>query len=324
MFSLADERFAEPVEPGGYAWWYFDALSDDGERAFTAIFFRGSVFSPDYAARMRKGGASADEHLCVNLALYERGRQVAWVMSEYGARELHQADENGLTIARSSINAEGLHFDEVSAPFFASLARIGSTIRGTVSLEPLAPPIGEAALTGSDGKRHAWNVPAPRARVKVRFTKPHFEFEGTGYHDANRGDGRLEDAFSRWSWARFHPKDEPKHTLVLYSVRDRAGAQRALIVDTDEGRPGHVVEGSEGPPRTASWGLTLPKHFDAGAFRCEPGELLEKAPFYARYRASLSRDGRVLASGLGEHLDLDRFRGRGVQFLLRFKTRKVS
>ena len=34
------------VRPGGYAWWYFDAVSDDGTRALTAIFFIGSVFSP--------------------------------------------------------------------------------------------------------------------------------------------------------------------------------------------------------------------------------------------------------------------------------------
>jgi carotenoid 1,2-hydratase len=324
VLDPAQEGFAEPVEPGGYAWWYFDALSDDGERALTTIFFRGSVFSPDYAKRMRAGGASADEHLGVNLALYDRGRQVAWVMSEYGARELHRADDGGLTIARSTLDGRGVTIDDRSAPFFASLARLGSAVRGTVELEPLAPAIGEASLTGSDGKRHRWHVPSPRARVKVRFERPRFSFDGIGYHDVNRGDGRLEDAFARWSWARFHPRDDERRTLVLYSVRDRAGGQRALLVDTGEGGPAHAVDGREGPSRDAGWGLSVPRWFDAGGFRCEPGELLERAPFYARYRAGLSRDGVTLATGLGEHLDLDRFRGRGVQFLLRFKTRKVS
>ena len=33
------EGFNAPIPPSGYAWWYFDALSDDGQRAFTAILF---------------------------------------------------------------------------------------------------------------------------------------------------------------------------------------------------------------------------------------------------------------------------------------------
>ncbi|HEY2743863.1 MAG TPA: carotenoid 1,2-hydratase, partial [Polyangia bacterium] len=64
------------VRPGGYAWWYFDAVSDDGARALTAIFFIGSVFSPSWAARVRRGeNPRAEEHLGVNLALYERGKK---------------------------------------------------------------------------------------------------------------------------------------------------------------------------------------------------------------------------------------------------------
>jgi carotenoid 1,2-hydratase len=326
-----DEDFDRPVVPGGYAWWYFDALSDDGERGFTAIFFRGSVFSPSYASRMRRGLApSADEHLGVNLALYARGRQVAWVMSEYGARELGRADAGGLAIAGSSIErlpSGGLrvHIRERSAPFFAALGRLGTRIAGTVELEPLARPIGATALIGSDGRKHEWQVPMPRARVRVAMERPAFSFEGTGYHDLNRGDGRLEAAFSRWSWARFHPA-ERERTVILYSVRDRRGAPWALHVDTAQADVPRPMDAShDGPLRRAPWGLTLPRWFSVGDhLRCTPHDLLEAAPFYARYTGELTDgDGRV-ARGVGEYLDLDRFRGRGTQFLLRFKTRKVS
>ena len=38
--------FDAPVQPGGYAWWYVDALSDDGCHGLTIIAFVGSVFRP--------------------------------------------------------------------------------------------------------------------------------------------------------------------------------------------------------------------------------------------------------------------------------------
>ena len=40
-------RFDQAVAPGGYLWWYVDAISDDGQHALSIIAFVGSVFSPD-------------------------------------------------------------------------------------------------------------------------------------------------------------------------------------------------------------------------------------------------------------------------------------
>ena len=52
-------RFDAPVRPGGYAWWYVDAFSDDGRFGLTLIAFVGSVFSPYYAWRGRRGAGTA-------------------------------------------------------------------------------------------------------------------------------------------------------------------------------------------------------------------------------------------------------------------------
>ncbi len=67
------------MAPGGYAWWYLDALSDDGAHGLTIIAFIGSVFSPYYArARAARGAVPPTrlEHCAINVALYgpERGR----------------------------------------------------------------------------------------------------------------------------------------------------------------------------------------------------------------------------------------------------------
>ena len=322
------------VRPGGYAWWYFDAVSDDGARALTAIFFIGSVFSPDYAARVRRGESPrAEEHLGVNLALYERGHKRAWVMSEHGAAALGGVGPAGPRIGDSSIapTAGGglrVTLREHTAPFLVALAKLGARVEGTIDLEPLGPPLDPVELASDGSLRHRWHVLMRAARVRVRFSRPDFAFEGLGYHDLNAGDGRLERAFASWSWARFHAE---QRTTIVYATHERAGAARAWVVDARDDEPAAARAATllpEGERRAAPWGLTLPRWFavdDNGrTLRCTPTRFLESAPFYARYAARLG-DGAdtTRSTGVGEFLDLDRFDDRGIQFLLRFKTRRV-
>ena len=61
--------FDAAVRPGGYAWWYVDAFSDDGRFGLTIIAFVGSVFSPYYAWRGRRDPL---DHCAINVALYGR------------------------------------------------------------------------------------------------------------------------------------------------------------------------------------------------------------------------------------------------------------
>jgi carotenoid 1,2-hydratase len=319
--------FATDVPPGGYAWWYVDAISGDGQRMLTAIFFIGSVFSPSYAARIRRGELPrAEEYVAVNLALYERGRNLCWVMSEYGESALLRSD--ALRIAGSSLERRNgrlqISIQERSAPFMVSLAGVGRRVSGTISLSPLEPALPHAELATAGGHRHAWSVEMPRARVEVRFDRPGFCFDGIGYHDANRGEGRLEDTFARWSWARFHGRDQ---TTILYSIRQHDGLERAFFAASGM-VPREVTASPSGELQKIGWGLSLPRSFSVGTgegggtMRCHVTAPLERAPFYARYLAQLETDGAAPVAGLGEYLDLDRFRSQGRQFLLRFKTRR--
>ena len=67
-------RFDAPVPLNGYAWWYVDALSDDGRYGITLIAFIGSVFSPYYAFRRRSGRIDPLDHCALNVALYGGGQ----------------------------------------------------------------------------------------------------------------------------------------------------------------------------------------------------------------------------------------------------------
>lgn len=81
-----DERragFNVDIPHNGYAWWYIDAISDDGREGLTIIAFIGSVFSPYYAFARRRGPADPLDHCAINVALYhEAGKR--WTMTERG------------------------------------------------------------------------------------------------------------------------------------------------------------------------------------------------------------------------------------------------
>ena len=55
--SCEDCASTSPVDANGYAWWYVDALSEDGREGLTIIAFIGSVFSPYYAWTGRRDPA---------------------------------------------------------------------------------------------------------------------------------------------------------------------------------------------------------------------------------------------------------------------------
>jgi carotenoid 1,2-hydratase len=320
MQELTWQRAAQT--PGGYAWWYFDALDAAGD-GLVCIFFAGSVFSPSYAARLRRGErALPGEHAAVNLALYRRGRPAVWVMSEYPSID---AGDDRVVVAGSRIEREGDGFciviDERTAPY-------RRRVRGTILVEPEGPALSPTSL--AEGQYvHAWQALAPRARVRASFEAPDFALDGLGYHDRNWGDGRLEDAFTRWGWARFHG---PRRTSIVYALTDHVGRDRAFAAEVPRGEPGRLVEvapSAHGELRPGRWGLRLPRSFGVGgldggeALHVETDELLEQAPFYGRYRARLSHPlapAEPPVEGMGEFLDLVRFRSRGIQFLLHFKT----
>lgn len=316
MEDLRDTIRAVP--PSGYRWWYFDGLSEDRRLGFTVIFMIGSVFSPSYARRVRRGErAAATDHLGVHVALYADGREVGWAMSEYPATAL-QASERRLAIGASSLtwqsdgSVRGI-IEERSAPIFWSSLGIGSRVHGTFTLAPerdaLVGPV-ELGRRG-DEERHHWQVLAPVSTMSVDFVRPALRFAGRGYHDTNWGEGRLEHAFRRWSWARVGGAQG----RVLYAVEPLVGDARGFSLSLDAAEAQVVTAASSFATTTPTgWGLHTPTQFTVGDHRVSVSTLLDRTPFYARYLATSGDD-----VGVGEYLDLERFQRPGVQFLLHFR-----
>lgn len=270
---------------------------------------------------MRRGErALPAEHAAVNLALYRRGRPFAWVMTEH---EGGSFDDDAITIAGTRLSRDGagwrIDLVDRSAP-------LGRRVEGTIRIEPLAGPAAELVLSSDSAPaRHAWRVMAPRARVRADMRHPTFTLDAIGYHDRNHGEGRLEDTFSRWGWARFHGR---AGTTVLYALTERDGRRRAFALRAPDGDQGAApvtltdpIDHDHAGVRLG-WGLRGPARFGVDALACELGAPFEQAPFYARFFGRLTGcEAAGDERGMGEWLDLDRFRSRVIQTMLRFKMR---
>ena len=348
---------------GGYAWWYIEAHDQaEGRYGLTLIVFAGSVFSPHYAQRLHQGHADCGlDHPAVHFALYERepgkpslSRQRLWVMNEY-PRAAFVSDASQIRVARTVLryrpDGVDVEIDEDSTRFFGKpgeRVRVRLRIDTPLHIGTTVPPfpLGENAR----GEAHFWQPIAPAATAEVELScgALSLRFSGHAYCDRNCGSGRLEDTFRRWSWAHGVTEAQNPAALVLYQAQRWDGSVLALAVRypaqpsscadggaqiwRDEGRG---WGGSDGGRADYLW-LRVPPRFVLGDYQAEriAKGRLEDAPFYARYAASLSapsdgtdnsaRGSRETFLGVGEYLDLERFRSRAVQFLLTYKTRVVD
>jgi carotenoid 1,2-hydratase len=299
--------FDQVVLPGGYAWWYVDAFSDDGRFGLTIIAFVGSVFSPYYAWRGRR---DPEDHCAINVALY--GETKRWAMTERGRKALSRSADR-FALGRSHISWDGggldIWIDETCAPWPRRL-------RGRVRFDSDA--FNSRTFELECAGRHLWRPIAPLARVSVAFEAPELSWSGPAYFDTNRGDEPLEVAFRSWTWSRARMKHGGR---VFYEAERRRDAPLSLSLGFAEDG---VIREVEAPARTSLprslWRIARDTRSDADARLLDS---LEDAPFYARARIA-HRLGEEDAISMHEKLDLDRFASPIVKAMLPFRMPRWS
>ncbi len=301
--------FATRVPAGGYAWWYVDALSDDGRHGLTIIAFIGSVFSPWYAWARRRGHAPAENHCALNVSLYGAGGK-RWSMTERGADALRR-DATTLHIGPSALHWDGtslvLHIEEMTAP-------VPTRLRGTVKLTPTG--LGQKVVTLDANGRHGWSPIAPTAHVEVAMSHPARRWHGRGYFDTNWGARPLEADFARWHWCRAPLADG---AAVTYDVVRRDGSMfgTALRYQTD-GTAVPFVPPPEVKLSRGLWRLPRATRTDRGT-QARVVKTLEDSPFYTRSVVETHLLGRKVTA-MHEALSLDRFDTHWMRLMLPVKA----
>jgi carotenoid 1,2-hydratase len=302
--------FSAPVAPGGYLWWYVDAISDDGQEAMTLIVFVGSVFSPYYARARRRGLIEADRHCAFNTILYGPGSRKRWSMTERSADQLSR-DRGHYRLGPSSLDWDGrvltAHIDERCTPF-------PRRMRGTIRVTPEA--LTSHTLRLDRGGRHRWHPLAPLAHVEIDFPGLGTSWSGHGYLDSNEGSEPLADGFSGWDWARL--RLDNGDCVVRYEAREHEKEPHRLALRF---RPdGSLVNESASPaqrlPTTTVW--RMPRHMPVARDPHQLLRTLEDTPFYARSMLSAKVDG-CAGVGVHESLCMRRFTRTWVQTLLPFR-----
>ncbi|WP_041795395.1 carotenoid 1,2-hydratase [Pararhodospirillum photometricum] len=294
------------VKPGGYLWWYVDALSDDGRSGLTLIAFIGSVFSPYYAWAGRK---DPHDHVAINVALY--GAPQGWTMTERGRRALAR-DTTRLTIGPSALSWTE---DGLSVTLDERMAPVPKPLRGRLTVRPVLQN-NRTFFLDAEG-RHRWRPVWPRARIEVDLDAPAARWSGSAYFDTNDGDEPMQDAFQRWDWSRGDLADGGCALLYDLTPRPHRGPARLLSLRlTPEGQWEEVAP----PPPAAlpagpSWGVARGIR-STGPARVV--ETLEDTPFYTRSLVESVFHGETVRS-VHESLDLDRLTSRWVPWLLPFR-----
>jgi carotenoid 1,2-hydratase len=301
--------------PGGYAWWYLDALSDDGQCGLTLIAFIGSVFSPYYAWARKRGNGLADplNHCALNVALYAQPGSTApkaWAMTERG-RAAVQRSASHLAIGPSAMKWHNgvLHVsvNERTVPW-------GKAVSGEVRLYPSSTRL-STSYALDEASRHRWCPIAPCARVEVDLRQPNLRWRGRGYLDSNWGDRPLAEDFTRWDWSRAALADR---SAVLYDATRRDGSALSLALMFDEqGQAEKFVVPPLVDLAATPWRLARSTRSDR-PLDAKVVQTLEDSPFYARSILQTHLLGEA-AVAVHESLSLVRWAQPVVQAMLPFR-----
>ncbi|MEX0844047.1 MAG: hypothetical protein WD022_02155 [Balneolaceae bacterium] len=228
---------------GGYEWWYFDGLSEDGEDGFVVIFYQNNPFSTKYIEELEGSGIQQD-HPAISISVYKNKKTVYYGFVEFDEKEFSWNEEEKTLKLEKNLIKYSISQEKVEIELHLNqVLPSGHLIKGMISGTGLIPA-NQFIEKGKSSEMHCWNLLLPDMEFETKLNvtgksgEEEFNIYGSGYHDHNTGNEPMGDSFKDWYWGRYHFGDL---TLIYYLMNKRDGSQQfeAWIIDSENQR---VVE----------------------------------------------------------------------------------
>lgn len=290
-----DVRNSSP-QPGGYEWWYFDGISNDGKYSFVVIFYEGNPFSTRYNARLlsSKADPMPNEYPAISISVYENGKTIYYSFTEFNPSDcLIRESRTEVKIGDHWMEGEledgkmnfHLHLEETLPS--------GDAINAQIAFKSSTTNKKLFNQQGNTGTKHHWNMVQPRADVKGEiqlFSQKNKSreviFEGRGYHDHNIGAEPMRNEFTDWYWGRFHFE----YATLVYYVMNRQSEQQhqAWLISNDNGSILDIFDEIDLVDKGLSiFGLKTARKIGMRSKETEvqiqQNEMLDNGPFYQRF-----------------------------------------
>lgn len=310
-------------KPGGYEWWYFDAVDVTSGYSLVVIFYQGNPFSNRYIRQLKKepsAAASNPENFpAISISIYKNNEPVYYSFTEFAKSETSFSTEVPFVqIGGHSLTSEILEEELIYELKLQEILPSGDSIEAelTFSSPDLALNVPGHQSAGKKSEGHFWNLIQPRAEVQGTIQlsceadiRQVVRFHGEGYHDHNTGQEPMKDEFRDWYWGRFH---FPVYTLVYYVMnRQHRQQHRAWLIDEKSRSVIEKFENVQLKDRGSTiFGLQSARKLvlrnGQSEITVQQSELLDNGPFYQRFLsdAFLSLDGRDIqkSRGISEYI----------------------
>lgn len=325
--GIDPDRFFGFTAAGSQEWWYFDAVSHDGQDALVVIFYATLPFDPDYGVGSLRHLANPDkhaaprplDHCAVGFSWYREGKTLAYALNAFRAGDFtHQADPFSVSVAGNRLERreDGYHL-RLDTPAVDGRR----TIEADLWFQPASATRSFEINLGDEARPHHWILAAADCQVKGNVTLrgrsiTRLEFLGRGYHDHNAGAEELSIAMKRWRWGRVHCGP---WTSVYYQSQPHDAAEQSLMIHCLEGEPVELLSGAELQVDPQDWArstfgiaherellLRSKSSQSAVSIARRHRHLVDAGPFYLRWVSDfdIQRDGRQWnARGICEHLE---------------------
>lgn len=227
---------------GGFAWWYMDLLTDEGD-GMVLIWSFGLPFLPGYQDAARRGAADgAGARPSLYLATYRGGKEQFYLFQEHAEadggwdpdRHVFRFGNSRIT----SLQRDGRRY--VWADLDCALPGTDQRLRGEVWLDGVARRDEEVA-EATDLNAHDWSPLTGPARggAELRVGAKTIRVEGRAYHDRNGSAVHLDGhGIEHWVWGRVAAAGSELIYYVLYPTQ---GTPTVLAMEVlEDGRTRHL------------------------------------------------------------------------------------